>query len=279
MGSEMCIRDSLKVITEPAEPGQPIPLPDLVVESPSVSDSTPYVGERVVMTVTIRNQGPGKSGLASLFFLYSDDNVIWPEGDTEFKGIGLSPFGADGSVGSSWTGSEPGTAPASAGTYWYYACVEMKPTQNLRESDTSNNCSVPVEVTVQAAPAGKPDLVVGSPSVVGKTPNEYGQYTVKVGEPFSMQATVRNQGTGSSAATTLRFYKSRDRENLRRYMDERGSASVSGLDASGAKVVSAQLYAWYRTDYEYYGACVDSPADEEVTGNNCSQGVLVKFVD
>ena len=94
-----------------------------------------------------------------------------------------------------------------------------------------------------------------------------------------MQATVRNQGTGSSAATTLRFYKSRDREDIRRYKDERGSATVSGLSASGTKVVSAQLYAWYRTDYEYYGACVDSPADEEVTGNNCSMGVGIHFVE
>ena len=265
--------------TEPTEPGQPVPLPDLVVESPSVSDSSPYVEEVFKVTVTVRNQGPGKSGLADLYFLYSDDNVIWPADDTEFKGIGLSPFGAAGSVGSSWTLSEPATAPASAGTYWYYACVEMKTTQNLRESDTSNNCSVPVEVTVRAAPAGKPDLVVESPSVVGKTPNEYGQYTVKVGEAFSMQATVRNQGTGSSAATTLRFYKSRDRDDIRRYKDERGSATVSGLGASGAKVVSAELYAWYRTDYEYYGACVDPPTGEEVTGNNCSSAVGIHFVE
>ena len=269
----------LKVTTEPTEPGQPVPLPDLVVDSLSVSDSTPYREEVFTVTATIRNQGPGKSGLVDVYFLYSDDNVIWQGDDTKVKGIGMSPFGSAGSLGSSGSLSTWVTAPSSAGLYWYYVCVEMKQTQNLKESDTSNNCSDPVAVAVQAAPLGKPDLVVESPTVVGKTPNEYGHYMIKKGEAFSMQATVRNQGTGSAAATTLRFYRSAYKDNLRRYMDERGSATVGGLSASGSEVVTADLYRWYRTPSYYYGACVDSPADEAVTGNNCSPGIPLILVD
>ena len=263
----------LKVTTEPSGPGQPIYHPDLVVESPRVSDSTPYVGETFDLEVTVRNQGPAYSASVSVFFLRSVDDVISRQ-DTDLGGVGMSAFAPDGSVGSSRDVSKQMTAPSSAGTYYYGACVEMTEHTEVIESNTDNNCSSAVKVTVQPAPAGKPDLVVESPSVVGQTPNEYGQYTVKKGEPFRMQATVRNQGTGSSAATTLRFYRS-DYE----YKDERGSATVSGLSASDAKVVSAELLAWYRTGYEYYGACVDPPAGEEVTGNNCSMSVGVWVVE
>ena len=214
----------LKVTTEPTEPGQPVPLPDLVVESPSVSNSTPFREETFTFTVTVRNQGPGKSGFANVRFLYSDDILIYPPDDTVVKSFNTSSYAPAGSVGSSFTLSKPVIAPSSAGTYHYYSCVEMLPTQNLRESDTTNNCSGSVKVTVQAAPPGKPDLVVESPSVVGKTPNQYGHYFVKVGEAFSMQATVRNKGTGSSAATTLHIHFSAY-PDLRKRSLSRGSAT------------------------------------------------------
>ena len=47
-----------------------------------------------------------------------------------------------------------------------------------------------------------PDLVVGAPSVDDSSPT--------TGESFTLSATVRNQGDGSSAATTLRYYRSAD---------------------------------------------------------------------
>ena len=77
------------------------------------------------------------------------------------------------------------TAPAAAGTYYYGACVEAV----SDESDTTNNCSAAVTLTVGAAPA--PDLVVGTPTVSESAP--------AVGERFTLNATVRNQGNGSSS--------------------------------------------------------------------------------
>ena len=46
------------------------------------------------------------------------------------------------------------TAPSTAGTYYYGACVDAV----TDESDTTNNCSSSVQVTVTAP--DKPDLVV-----------------------------------------------------------------------------------------------------------------------
>ena len=114
--------------------------------------------------------------------------------------IGDTPVGTDavGALSASSTSDEAIrlTAPASAGTYYYGACVESV----TGERDTGNNCSSAVTVTVGVA--GAPDLVVESPSVSDGSPD--------VGAAFTLSATVRNRGDGSSAATTLRYYRSTD---------------------------------------------------------------------
>ena len=88
------------------------------------------------------------------------------------------------------------TAPSTPGTYYYGACVDSL----SDESDTTNNCSPAVAVTVGAAPA--PDLVVDAPTADTSAPAG--------GARFTLSATVRNQGSGPSAFTTLRYYQSSD---------------------------------------------------------------------
>ena len=61
------------------------------------------------------------------------------------------------------------TAPSSAGTYYYGACVNSV----TGESDTSNNCSSAVTVTIRA-----PDLVVESPSVSDSSPVTGASFTL-----------------------------------------------------------------------------------------------------
>ena len=94
------------------------------------------------------------------------------------------------------------TAPSSAGTYYYGACVDAV----TGESDTTNNCSSAVSVTVSAPPpppAG-PDL---DPYAVLVTTNPGGTGT---GGNVGVSVGVRNDGDESSAATTVRFYQSTD---------------------------------------------------------------------
>ena len=79
------------------------------------------------------------------------------------------------------------TAPSSAGTYYYGACVDVV----LEETEIGNNCSDGVRVTVSRSNSGgsnNPDLVVQSPSVDNTTPT--------TGQSFTLSATVRNQGHG-----------------------------------------------------------------------------------
>ena len=113
---------------------------------------------------------------------------------------------------------------------------------------------------------GNTDLIVESPSVSDNT--------LTTGQSFTLRATVRNQGTGSSAATTLRYYQSSD-ATISTSDTEVGTDSVNGLSASGTSAESISLNAPSSAGTYYYGACVESVSGESSTDNNCSDGVSV----
>ena len=114
--------------------------------------------------------------------------------------------------------------------------------------------------------SSSPDLIVESPSVSDNT--------LTTGQSFTLSATVRNQGTGSSAETTLRYYQSSD-ATISTSDTEVGTDSVSGLSASGTSAESISLNAPSSAGTYYYGACVESVSGESNTDNNCSDGVSV----
>ena len=229
--------------------------PDLVVESPSVSDGSPDAGASFTLSATVRNRGDGSSAATTLRYYRSTDAAI-TTGDT--------PVGTDAvrALSASSTSDEAIrlTAPASAGTYYYGACVESV----TGESDTGNNCSSAVTVTVGVA--GAPDLVVESPSVSDGSPD--------AGASFTLSATVRNRGDGSSAATTLRYYRSTDAA-ITTGDTPVGTDAVRALSASSTSDEAIRLTAPAGAGTYYYGACVESVTGESDTGNNCSSAVTV----
>ena len=110
------------------------------------------------------------------------------------------------------------------------------------------------------------DLIVESPSVSDST--------LTPGQSFTLRATVRNSGTGSAAATTLRYYLSSN-ATIATSDTEVGKDSVSGLFESGTSADSISLTAPSSAGTYYYGACVASVSGERNTDNNCSTGVRV----
>ena len=229
------------------------PAPDLVVGTPTVSESAPAAGSRFTLSATVRNQGSGRSGLTTLRYYQSSDSTI-TTGDT---GVGTDSVSG---LNASASGDESIslTAPSSAGTYHYGACVDTV----TDELDTQNNCSDAVTVTVGAAPA--PDLLVDTPTVNESAP--------AAGTRFTLSATVRNQGNGSSSSTTLRFYRSTD-STITTTDTEVGTESVSGLSASASGDESISVTAPSTSGTYYYGACVDAVSGELDTTNNCSSAV------
>ncbi|MDE3259941.1 MAG: hypothetical protein OYM47_19075 [Gemmatimonadota bacterium] len=113
---------------------------------------------------------------------------------------------------------------------------------------------------------GNPDLVVQSPSVSNSR--------VSAGATFTLGATVRNQGNGSSAATTLRYYRSTD-ATVSTSDVALGTDAVGGLATSGSSSQSIGLTAPSSSGTYYYGACVDAVSGESDTRNNCSAAVTL----
>ena len=114
--------------------------------------------------------------------------------------------------------------------------------------------------------SGRPDLIVESPSVSNRT--------LAPGQSFALRATVRNAGTGSSAVTTMRYYRSSD-ATIATGDTPVGSDRIARLSASGTRDISINLTAPLRADTYYYGACVVRVSGERETDNNCSDGVRV----
>ena len=231
------------------------PAPDLVVDTPTVSESAPAAGGRFTLSAIVRNQGAARSAFTTLRYYQSSDSTI-TTGDTEVGTDSVFGLAASGSGNESISL----TAPSTAGTYYYGACVDSV----SDETDTTNNCSVAVTVTVGAALA--PDLVLDPPTVSESAP--------AAGARFTLSAIVRNQGSGSSSSTTLRYYRSTD-ATITTSDASVGTDSVSGLNAPGSSPESISLTAPSTAGTYYYGACVDSVSDEADTTNNCSASVTV----
>ncbi len=118
------------------------------------------------------------------------------------------------------------------------------------------------------------DLVVGIDPIGGSYHPIGGIYlSLMPGDSFVFWIGVRNQGTGSSAATTLRYYRSDD-AILTNSDTQVGSTQVGALEASDASGDRITFTAPSSVGTYYYGGCVDPVSGESNTNNNCS-GVQV----
>ena len=231
--------------------------PDLIVESPTVSEDQLSSGERFRLSTTVRNQGNGRGSSTTLRYYHSTDAAI-TSGDTEVGTDYVSSLRAASTSGESITLS----APTTLGTHYYGACVDAL----SEESDTGNNCSVAVMVTV----AG-PDLIVGSPTVSESDP--------QVGDSFTLSVTVTNRGDGdASSSTTLRYYLSDD-TTISSADSEVGTDYVTRLDAAEVGDEWIALTAPDAAGTFYYGACVDAFTEETDTQNNCSGAVSIDVME
>ena len=231
--------------------------PDLVVAAPSVTDSTPDAGATFTLSATVRNDGSKSAAAATLRYYRSTDATITTS-DTQVGTDAVAQLAASGTSSESVSL----TAPSTPGTYYFGACVDAV----TDESDKTNNCSSSVQVTIAQVTITAPDLVVAAPSVTDSTPD--------AGATFTLSATVRNDGSKSAAATTLRYYRSTD-ATITTADTQVGTDPVAQLAASGTSSESVSLTAPETAGTYYYGACVDAVTDESDTTNNCSNSVVV----
>ena len=210
-----------------------LPEADLVVGSPSVTDSSPETGESFTLSATVSNAGDGASAATTLRYYRSTDATITTS-DTEVGTDALWTLAASGTSAESISL----TAPNSAGTYYYGACVDAV----SGESSSTNNCSSSVQVTVSAAPPG-PDL---DPYAVVVTSNPFGN---PPGGRLTISVGVRNEGDEASAATTVRFYQSTD-ATITTSDTEVGTNTLGELSAGATTSIGGQALSPHRRQRE-----------------------------
>ena len=121
---------------------------DLVVEAVQADPATLAPGEEFKLRATLKNQGNVESTATTFRYLKVsddphralDDTFFSPPHDTELAAVSRDPLAPNETL---W-GYLTVTAPTEPGTYYYVACVDSIP----GESDTGNNCSEVVSVTV-----------------------------------------------------------------------------------------------------------------------------------
>ena len=114
--------------------------------------------------------------------------------------------------------------------------------------------------------SGRPDLEVRAATVTDANPGP--------GGAFTLSATARNAGAGASASTTLRYYRSAD-ATVSTGDTAVGTDAVAALAPGATSAQSIPLTAPSGAGTYYYGACVDTVADESDTTDNCSNSVRV----
>ena len=232
---------------------------DLVVDSIRVNRTSLNPGDTFRVDTLIRNQGQAASGTTTVRYYLSSDEMISRD-DTELRTAALPSILVD-STTEPWVQL---TAPEMPGAYYYGVCVDGV----TGESDTTNNCSQAIAITVEGA-----DLRIDGTPQVSKT-------TLAVGETFQINTRVWNQGKATSSATTLRYYLSTD-DTISPEDTEVGSDRVDALSGRGASAtrrraeLSETLTAPDTPGTHYYGVCVDSVAGDANTLNNCSQAIAI----
>ena len=118
--------------------------PDLIVQSPSVSAVTLTPGQEFTLNVTVHNQGDEQAP-ATMLHYYRSNNATITASDTQ---VGTAAIG-ELNASATHADSLALTAPTREGinVYFYGACVDPV----ADESNTDNNCSSAVDVTVKAS--------------------------------------------------------------------------------------------------------------------------------
>ncbi|UOQ53320.1 CARDB domain-containing protein [Hymenobacter cellulosivorans] len=186
-------------------------LPDLIVQSPSVSATSVAVGNTVSLGGTVRNQGGGDASSSQLGYYLSTDNTL-SSGDLL---LGTSSGGA---LAAGQTTARAGTfsIPTGVTPGTYYVVYAADPAGAVTESNETNN-TTSLTLTIVAA---LPDLVVSQTAL--------SPASAPAGTTVSASCLLTNSGTAAAAQNTMAFYLSTD-------------ASLSSNDVLLASTTAAAL--------------------------------------
>ncbi len=236
-------------------------LPDLIA-SLSPGNAATWAGGSFEYVAIVRNRGDTTAAATRARTFVSADNVITTSDEVVGVPAPVPSLGPGESA--SRTGSFTVSSAAELGTVLYVGeCVD--PVQ--WETDTGNNCSESIKVTV----TGRPDL-----SYVSSWPDSV---SVAPGGGFEYVVAIQNRGAGPAAATKARMLASPD-SVVTMSDEEVGEASdvpELGAGESASRVATFTVGASLSPGTVLWvGECMDAVEGESDTGNNCSVAIKVK---
>ncbi len=166
-------------------------LPDLIIEDIVLSPEYPSIGETATFTVTIKNQGSGKSDSSQVAY-YIDD--------THLTSDYVSPIDPGNSA------TETFTWTAEAGSHVIKAVADSN--NEVTESNETNN------IKTYSLSTLAPDLIIESITWSPESPSK--------GDTVTFSVTVKNQGNNRASPSRVDFYIDGS---------SRGSQEVPEIDA------------------------------------------------
>ena len=185
--------------------------PDLEVGTPTVDDANPVTGGSFTLSATVTNAGDGAASATTLRYYRSLGQAI----TTANRQVGTDAV--DGLAASGMSPESISlTAPSTAWTYYYGACVDAV----SNESNTENNCSAATRLTVSwpPPPTGY-DLAVHNVALNTEAP--------KAGEDITFTVTIRNNGNVASTERLVTYYR------WRGWTNACGSPNITNADDVG----------------------------------------------
>ena len=251
--------------------------PDLIIQTIAADKTTLDPGESFEIQARIWNRGTAVSGATTLRYCLSTDDTI-STADTE---VSSDRVGALSSRGASAVRrrvdlSQTLTAPDTPGVHYYGVCIDAV----TDESDTTNNCSQAIAITVEAPPpvpaVSEDPVLIPRPEASDLVINSgrVDRSTIKQGQGVRLHITLTNRGMRAAPATTIRFYRSLD-ATISAEDTELRAVNVGQLNPGEITATWALLPSPFAVGVFYYGACLDAVASEFDTTNNCSDAIEI----
>ena len=224
----------------------------------SASSSTAPPSQEITLTALISNAGGGDSDATTLRWYRSADNSLDKNTDTRLSETATVPILAPGA---SHSISNSITVPETAGSHYYFACVD--PVEN--EGDLTDDCSDAAEVVV-VIPNLRVSLSASSDRVLSAVST-------------TLTAVVSNAGDGASAqTTTLRWYRSVDSTLDTNADTNLGTNAVPMLAVGASHSIPIPITSPETAGLHYYFACVDPVENEGDSNDNCSDVAEIEVV-
>ena len=233
-------------------------VPDLEVPTVTPTSVTGSPGGSVTATFTVRNRG-NATAAATTARIYASSNSTISTSDRE---IGDDPFRSLAAGQSRDLRYTVTLGSQASGTFYFGLCIDAV----SGESDTQNNCSPGVRVTVGGS--GGPDL-----EFTGISPRSV---VVSSGAPITLKPVLANTGSSASAPTKLKLYTS-DNSTITTSDTELLSNDIDGV-APGAELTIEHMFTLTGSGSGYLGYCVDPVPGEADTTNNCSPSVRLTLL-